>query len=227
MNYDLYDAGGKYIGAALRFLGLLALAGILMLCSHSAFAERIVLAPGGLTLNPDTAQFEFVASQRGLSTNDSWVTVALPNSLLGLELEVERQEQAGHPRHTLSLAYSLFGNLFSDIAPAISVGVRDILDNGRDGRAFYAAATKKFDVSESIGKYLRNWQLDAGYGSSHIGGGYVGVSGKFAMGFTGTAEFAARRWNLSVKVPVIRNLNAEAMSLDGDIFYGANYTVHQ
>ena len=225
MNYSLSGSDQKRSGAALRYFGLFALACIFMMISHSAHAERIVLAPGGLTLNPDTAQAEFVVSQRGLGTNDSWVTVGLPNSLLGMELEVERQEQAGHPRHTISLAYSLFGNLFSDIAPAISVGVRDILDNGRDGRAFYAAATKKFVVSESLEKYLRNWQLDAGYGSSHIGGGYVGISGKFAMGFTGSAEYVARRWNLSVKVPVISNLSAEVMSLDGDIFYGANFTL--
>lgn len=190
-----------------------------------AMADRNVLAPRGLIAEPSSLRLEYAALSAGGRTHLGWLTVGWPDEGLGLELEAERFEQGGRRRETLSAQYSLTGNVFSDLAPAVSIGVRDLLNRGRERRAFFLAATKTFGLSRTQERLLREWKLHVGYGSSRLNGPYVGIQGRFTLGFTVHAEYVARRVNGSVAWPVGRYLNLNAYSLDGDLFYGATFTV--
>lgn len=190
-----------------------------------ARADRNVLAPSAFIVVPNTAKIEYATTFDRPHGNIGWVGVGLPDSLNGAELEFERFELGGKRRSTFSAQYSFTGNALSDIAPAISVGLRDALNQGREGRAFFAAASKTFKLSQQQERILRNWRLDLGVGTSHLGGAYVGVEGRFALGFTVNAEYLARRFNASIAFPVLRNLRLKAYSLNGEAFYGASFTV--
>lgn len=193
----------------------------MMLVSPAARAERIVLAPGGFVLNPGTATVEYV--RQGSQPHDylGWVTIGVPQQDLGLELEVERLELGGWRRTAVSAQYSLTGNALSDIAPAISVGVRDLGNSGREGRAFYGSLVKTFGMSRAQERVLRDWKLHLGVGTSHLDGVYAGVEGRLAIGVNAAVEYARRKWNASATVPVGKHFSVKAYSLDGTFFYGA------
>jgi|GEM_PF-1642709 hypothetical protein len=197
----------------------------LLIIAPRCLAERIVLAPGGLTVPPGKSQIEFLAASRTLSENYEWVTVGLPDSLMDIEMELERQEFPGGKHHTISLQYSLFGNLFSDMAPAISLGVRDLLDEGSEGRAFYIVGTKTFRPQGSVGDVISKWHLHIGYGTSHIGGAYIGADAYLPYGLVGSTEYVARRLNTSLSLPVFKYVNVEGAILNGEVFYGASISI--
>lgn len=216
------------LGTSSRFIMSIltgTLLAALLILSTICSAERIVLAPGGMTVPPGKAKVEFLAASRTLSENYEWVTVGLPDSLLGIEMELERQEFPGGKHHTVSLQYSLFGNLFSDMAPAVSLGIRDLLDEGSEGRAFYIVGTKTFRPEGAMGNFVSKWRLDIGYGTSHIGGAYIGADAFLPFGLVGSTEYVARRLNTSLSLPVFKYVNVEGAILNGEVLYGASVSI--
>jgi hypothetical protein len=188
----------------------------------SARADRNVLAPRGLVASPGLLRLEYLTHRSDSRSSLGWATFGLPIEDLGLEMEFERLDLSRRKRETVSLQYTLTGNAFSDIAPAVSVGVRDSLNRGREGRAFYLSMTKTFGLSLAQDRILRDLKAHAGYGSRRLGGLWIGVQGKFRPGFTVHAEYLARRLNASVSWPVSGPLELRAYSLDGNLFYGAS-----
>lgn len=193
--------------------------------SVSARADRNVLAPRGLIAVPNSAQIEFVASAANGHSNLGWLTVGLPIPDVNLELEAAHFELGGKRNETFSLQYSPLGNLLSREAPVVSVGIRDVLRRGPEGQALFVAATKTLGLSQRQERVLRDWKLHLGVGSSRLGGPFIGVQGRFAMGFTVSAEYAARRFNASIAWPVGRRLLLKASVLNGETFYGASFVV--
>ncbi len=191
----------------------------------SARADRLVLAPRALITVPDSAKIEFAANFAHPSGNIGWLSVGLPDSLNGFEIEAERFELGGRRRETGSIQYSFTGNAFTDLAPALAVGIRDVANRGREGRALFAAATKSIRLSQRQESLVRELKLDAGYGTSHMGGPYIGIQGRFPLGFTASAEYLARRFNASIALTVIKHLDLKAYMLNGHAFYGASFLI--
>jgi hypothetical protein len=215
---------GGTIPAFARSCRAVAAVGLLVY-ALPAGADRNVLAPRGLIAVPDSLKLEYAFQASNHRSNLGWLTVGMPSQLYGLELEVERSEPGGRGRETFSLQYSLTGNAFSDLAPSISVGLRDVLRRGRDGQALFLAATKTLGLSQQQERLLRDWKLHVGYGSSRLGGPFIGMQGRFSFGPTANVEYAARRFNSSVALPVSKYLNLKAYTLDGDLFYGASFVL--
>jgi hypothetical protein len=183
-------------------------------------ADRIVLAPKGAIRGPAEVSGDLAISGENSRNYVGWLGGGLPGDI-GLEIEAERSELGGVRRETLSAQYLVIPEgLTNNIAPTISVGIRDILNRGREGRAFFAAATKTLGLNKKQESVVKDWKLHGGYGSGGLGGLYVGLEGRFALGFTATAEYVARRINASLAVPIGRYLSLKAYSFDGDAFYG-------
>jgi hypothetical protein len=212
-------AGGTFCILARSFMALGA-AGLLV-SGAAARADRNVLAPRGLIAVPNSLGLEYAAMGSNHRNNLEWLTVGMPGQLHGLELEAERFELGGRRQETMSVQYSLTGNAFSDLAPSVSVGVRDLLRRGMEGQALFFAATKTFRLSERQEHVLRDWKLHVGYGTSRLDGVFIGVQGRFTFGFTANAEYVARRFNASLAFPVTKYFNLKAYTLDRDVFYGA------
>lgn len=204
-----------------RVVGCLAVL-LPALSGANARADRNVLAPRGLVASPGLLRLEYLIRESDSRSSLGWATFGLPVEDLGLEVELERFDLNRRARETVSLQYTLTGNAFSDIAPAVSVGVRDSLNRGREGRAFYLSMTKTFGLSLAQDRILRDLKAHAGYGTRRLGGLWIGVQGKFRPGFTVHAEYLAHRLNASVSWPVSGPLEMRAYSLDGNLFYGAS-----
>lgn len=199
---------------------------ILSLCGRVA-ADRIVLAPGGLILNPGSARTEYAWEASDSRNTISWFNLGPISPSLPVELEAERISIGGRTRGTFSAQYSFTGNALLDIAPTLSVGMRDVLNQGRERQALFLAVTKSFGLSQGQESYIREIKAHAGYGTSRLAGPFVGLEGRFTLGFNASAEYVARRFNFEIGVPVARVFRMRAYTLNGDVFYGASLTIRR
>jgi hypothetical protein len=197
----------------------------LLFASAGAKADRNILSPSGLIALPSSIKFEAAVLGSNSHSNLDWITIGLPDQLLGWELEAERVERPGFRSHTFSAQYSLTGNAFSDLAPSVSVGIRDVLRQGPEGQALFVAMTKTFGLSRAQERILRDYKVHAGYGTSRLDGPFIGIQGRFVLGFTANAEYVSHKFNASVAFPIVKHLNLKAYSLNGDFFYGASFII--
>jgi hypothetical protein len=202
-----------------RFNLALSIAAVCALASPSR-ATRIVLAPGGLVANPSSVAVEYAGRATAARDWLGWVRIGVPQSDLGVEVELERYELRGERGTSLSAQYSITGNAFSDIAPAISVGVRDLLDEGREHRAIYLAMTKTIGLSRNQERLAQNVKLHLGVGDSRLDGVFGGLTVRLTCGPEVGAEYVRRTANASVAVRVMRYGDVRVYTLDGHMFLG-------
>lgn len=199
---------------------LLALAGV----PRSVAADRLILAPTGSIVHPGDLKAEHLFGADGGYVG--WLNVGLPMQDMGVEVQAEWSRLGRETRETFGAQYSVISEGFTnDLAPSISVGVRDLPNRGPDGRAFFLALTKTFGLSVTQERVLRNWKLSLGVGSHRMGGLYAGIQGKFRPGFAAQAEYAYRRWSAAVSWPLLGPLAARASAIGGTAFYGVVLTV--
>lgn len=189
----------------------------------SASADRIVLAPRGTIQQAGAVLGELAVQGSHTQNTLGFVDLGIPGNDLGLELEVERDDLWRTTRETFSLQYLVIPEgLTNNIGPAISVGARDILNRGREGRAFFLAGTKSFPLSRNQERLVRDLKLHGGYGTSHLDGPFVGAEARLTMGFRIMAEYAARRPDFELALPAGKHVTLRAYTLDGSAFYGAS-----
>ncbi len=150
----------------------------------------------------------------------------MPKEDLGLELESEWLWVGKEARNTFHLQYTLTGNGVADFAPALSVGIRDILRSGRELQGGFAAATKNIGVPLAVERTLRNLKVHAGYGSSAMGGLFGGAEAR-VLGVWLGVDYLARRVNAAVAVPLFSNLALRAYTLNGSEYFGVSFSVRR
>jgi hypothetical protein len=202
---------------------LFLLAGLFTLRGQ-AKADRVVLMPAGSVLAANSFQMEYEVSPYRQYGNLTWLQYSLPQ---GIELELQRYDLEPDPRalYSFNVQYPLFydiGNL-----PAVSVGVRDLLGTGNEHRSFYVAATRTFALSDRQMHVLREFHLSAGFGTERMNGLFIGLQARLTLGLRINAEIYRQRPNVSIALPLVRNLQARASSLDGNIFYGLAFTARR
>lgn len=195
---------------------------LLLLLAGRARADRVLLAPDGNTLGPQDFKAEFAISPHKGEENLSWVQFGLKQ---GAELELQRFDLATdtEPRMSLSAQYPLFTD-FGPL-PALSIGVRDLLGTGVEHRSFYVAADKSLLFSDRRLRWLRELRFNVGAGTERLGGLFAGAQIRFAPGLSLYTEVYRHRLNLCAALPLARNLQVRAYSLDGAVFYGLTYTL--
>jgi hypothetical protein len=192
---------------------------LLLLTAAAADADRLVLTPRGFITTPGTLRAEYFTAQKG-GRNFGFLSTGLPLGPTVLELEAERADIGNTVRETLHAQYSITGNAFADLAPVVSVGVRDIMNRGRERRAYFVAMSKTIGLSVGQERFVKDLKVHLGLGSSRLEGVFGGVQMRLPFNLEARGEYAARRWNGSVSLPILRNLHARAYTLDGTFFYG-------
>lgn len=195
---------------------------LMLLGSAMARADRIVLAPEGGTLAPDGFKLEFAISPYLHEENRSWIQLSTPQSI---ELEANRVDLFGdrRDRYSLNVQYPVISDLGT--TPSISLGVRDLLGSGTEHRSFYLVVGKTLALSRRQRRLVTDLRISAGVGTERFNGLFFGVQARFKAGFSLSAEIFRNRPNVSLGLPLVRNLQAKAYSLDGDVFYGLTYTL--
>ena len=205
-----------------RFLGTILLLLALLISNAAAKADRIVLGPDGSALDPKGIKAEFAVTPYRSEQNISWLQYALPQ---GIEIQTQFINIANDKRtlHALDVQYPIlaeFGPL-----PALSVGVRDLLGTGSEHHGLYAALGKSFILSKDQLKFAHDFRVTLGYGTERLDGVFVGFHSYLKAGVFVDAELYRRHPNVSIALPLVRNMKARAYSLDGNIFYGLSYTL--
>lgn len=196
---------------------------LLSLLAIPSRADRIILAPRGSILTPGLIRGEFAIHESGRPDNIEWVNFGIPGDDLGLELEVERDDLFNQTRETFSLQYLMISEgLTNNIAPSLSLGARDLLNRGREGLAFFVAATKTIGLSRKQEQIVRDVKLHAGVGTHRLEGPFIGGEIRLTAGFRIIAEYAARKVNAELAIPVGKRINLRAYTLDGSGYFGAS-----
>ncbi|HLJ56339.1 MAG TPA: YjbH domain-containing protein [Chthonomonadaceae bacterium] len=188
-------------------------------------ADRTVLAPTGDTLSPGTYRAEFALDPEGRVQDRVWLQYSTPQ---GIELETERYDLTNERKkgYALNIQYPLTYSLTNTI-PAVSLGVRDLTGTGNEHGAFYAAATRNISLSERQHRLVDSLKLDAGIGSGRIGGLFAGLQMRLNNGLRIQAEIYRRQPNVSVAMPLTRQLDVRAYSLDSHFYYGLSYSIRR
>jgi len=187
---------------------------------HSARADRIVLSPDGNALAANSVRGEFEITPYRQNGTLGWLQFSTPH---GIELEVERTDLLPDPktRYGIDVQYPLIYDIGA--YPALSVGVRDLLGTGTYHKSIYVATTKAFALSDRQLKLLRDIRVSGGVGTGRMDGLFIGIQTRLTLGMSVYAEMYRLRPNVSVALPLARNLQARATSLDGTIFYGLSF----
>jgi len=186
------------------------------------YADRTVLAPNGDTLAPDHYKTEVALSPSRNLSNLIWMQYSTPQ---GIEMETERLDlnTSRKKGYAFNVQYPLFYDLGA--YPSVAVGVRDLLGTGEEHGAFYLSASKSLPLSQKQARFLREFRWSGGVGTGRLGGLFVGLEARFTAGVTVHAELYRRRPNIEIVLPLARNVQARAYSLDGNLFYGVSFSV--
>ncbi len=182
----------------------------------------MVLGPSAETLSPNAARAEFLLTNRPQNANRIWLNYA---SASGIELEAERidLQSETHKRYAFNIEYPLLPDFGA--APAISVGIRDLTGTGTEHGALYGAVTHSFPLPEHIYRLVRSFKLSGGIGTGRIGGPFLGMEARLGTDLGVHAEIYRHRPNLGLSLRLARNVQANAFSLDGTVYYGVSFSL--
>ena len=197
-----------------------------VLAMSGALADRIVLAPKAKTLPAGAWVAEWAAASVSGDRQIGWLALGVPKEDLGVELEYEEMRTPFKTVGAFSAQYSLIGEAFTNfMAPAISVGIRDIGNTGRQGRAYYVALSRTIGFSEIQEQLLGSLRVHAGVGSNRLGGAYLGADISLPIGLNVAAEVVNRRLDVRARWHLVGPVSVEALSLDGQGYAGLAISV--
>ena len=187
-----------------------------------AQADRVILSPDGNLLSPDSVKIEYLIAPNRRNESLGFVQYASPD---GIELEFNRVDFARDTknRHSLNVAYPFLTDLGA--TPAVALGVRDLTGTGLERFAFYIAAGKSVPLSDRQARWLKELRWSAGIGTGYFHAPFAGAQIRLRSGLRIAAEWWRNRPNVSLSLPVTKEWNVRAYSLNGDVFYGVTYTL--
>jgi hypothetical protein len=208
-----------------RFVSRLTVASVLtggLLAAGMAKADRVIFTPEGAPLPPDSVKLEYLIKPERRNSSFAWAQYSSPE---GIELEFNRVDRASDPknRYSFNIQYPMLQDLGA--TPALSLGVRDLMQTGQERLSFYFSIGKSVPLSDRQAKWVQDLRWNLGAGTGYFNGGFLGIQVKFRSGITLAAELMRYRPNVSLSLPLVRNLQAKAYSLNGDIFYGLTYSL--
>jgi aminotransferase len=185
-------------------------------------ADRVVFSPDASPLPPDSYKLDYWIKPERRNSSFAWAQYSTPE---GMELEFNRVDLAfdRRNRYAFNVQYPMLQDLGA--TPALSVGVRDLTQTGVERTSFYFSVGKTVPLSDRQARLVRELRWSLGAGTGHFNGAFMGVQLKFRSGLTLAAELMRYRPNIALGLPLVRNLQARAYSLNGDIFYGLTYTL--
>ena len=210
----------RYGAAQPLALGISLLGGCLL--AGVARADRVVLGPSAETLTPDTGRVQYLLGTDPAEANRLWLSYSSP---AGIELELERDDL--HTERKKLYSFNIEYPILPDFgaAPAISVGVRDLTGTGIEHGGLYGVVTHSFPLSERVYKVMRSFKASAGVGTGSIGGPFAGFEARFGTDLGLHAEVYRHRPNVGLSLRLARNVQANAVTLDGSFYYGLSYSL--
>jgi len=179
---------------------------LVLLLVRGAHADRLVNIPTGTKIHKRTVKLELMSKLGGGPNRRYYFGVPL-GEVFDAQLVLDHDQRGRNDRLSVDASYNAFVPI-PDLAPGVSIGIRDLMNQTHDGRAAYLAITNKYSQD---GLYNMNTPAEVtwGLGTGGIRGGFFGVSLPFADqlrliaehdSFRLTAGFDVRPWrDLSIR----------------------------
>jgi hypothetical protein len=197
-----------------------ALLTLLLLFSVSAaYADREIFIPIGNKVPMGSARLEYFDFPAGNNRYDAFAAFGLTKSI---EAEFQLDQFSSNATlGTFSTSYTFF-NPIVDAVPAISVGVRDIMDKTSTGRFAYFAGTYRKSVPGAEGADISEFNFGLGIGRKVLpfGGMVLPINPAMRLllehdGVHGTA---------GVEFRPVRNFGIRFMATQRETFWSVRYS---
>jgi hypothetical protein len=222
MNRVRRTLGGTPFETGIFNARICSVIGLICLSASPIKADRVVLSPDGNLLSPDSVKLEYLIAPNRRNESLAFMQYASPD---GIELEFSRADFARDTknRYSFNVQYPFLSDLGA--TPAISFGVRDLTGTGLERLAFYIAAGKSVPLSDRQARFVKELRWSAGIGTGYFHAPFAGVQVRLRSGLRIAAEWWRNRPNVSLSLPLAKEWNVRAYSLNGDVFYGVTYTL--
>jgi len=177
-------------------------------------ADRLIMAPTGSILPP--AHFKI---EGALRPSEGRPSIVWANAGIG---QVELQAvffDNGMGDTDASIGAELQVLPETLLTPAVGFGIRDIADNGPQGRAEYLAVTKS--ISTQGIPWVHDVKLHGGFGVEGIDGFFAGAEVGLPFDLSLAVEHDSHQFNVAGSWSPVRNLELKVYSLNADAYFGA------
>ena len=182
--------------------------------SGGAWADRLILAPKGEILPPGQFKIEGMLKPSGERPGVFWVNAGVGQ----IELEGMLYDNGtGKMKGSIGAEVQLLPETL--LTPAVGVGIRDIADNGLQGRAEYLAVTKSIPT-EGLKGLVYDVKLHVGVGLEGIDGFFAGAEAGLPYNLWLAAEHDSHGLNIAGGWSPTRNLQLRVSGLNGDAYLG-------
>ena len=183
----------------------------------SAFADRVIDVPIGRSLAMGTFQYSDLEAMNQIGARDRYIAYV---PITGVEVayrERSRPAESGHA--TFDLAYNLIAPVAA-LAPGVSFGVLDALNQTLDGRRTYVAVT--FRELLDVGEKGSNGEVTMGVQFGSLNTGFVGASIPLSSNFRLLSEHNGARISAGFELAIARTVKARVVTQDGTLLLGLN-----
>lgn len=196
----------------------LVLAGALALSAGPVAADRVLMAPAGRVLDTASVKAEGLASTSDVNDNLLWLQAGTPT----LELQALRDSpEQGSTEWGFGVQAELIPG--TSFIPGVSVGIRDVGDDTRQGRAFYGAVGIPLPVKYVPIPGVEALTVNLGVGTDSINGVFGSLEMDTNWNVRLLVEHDSHNLNLGAEIPLGEMAGLRAVSLGGDFFVGLRF----
>ncbi len=197
---------------------LSALLGLLVGISCLAQADRSILAPSGRSVGTG-AKAEILRTDTHGGTTMTFLQAGLPN---GLELEVMRDDRPNNRKNAVSAQFTILPD--TGYTPSAVVGVRDITNETRRGRGYYAASSYQLPMLPE-NPFVHDITVFAGLGIDGIDGLFGGLELNLIRNLRARVEYDSRDFNAMLQMSPLKGLYLGVGVIGDRLHYGASMTL--
>jgi len=182
-----------------------------------AFADKVIDVPTGRSLPKGTFQFYDMEATNQNGARDRYLAYA---PIMGLEFGLRQRMRPNESGETtFDFAYNFLSPV-SSVAPGISVGMLDVLDQTIDGQRTYLAIT--FRELLQVGERGANGEVTMGVQFGQLNTGFVGVSLPLSQNFRLLTEHNGNRISTGFELEMAKGIKARVVTQEGTLLMGLN-----
>ncbi len=197
---------------------LSAFLGLLVGISCLAQADRSILAPSGRSIGTG-AKAEILRTDTYGGATMTFIHVGLPN---GLELEAMRDDRPNNRKNALSAQFTILPD--TGFTPSAVVGLRDVTNETKRGRALYAASSYQLPMLPD-NPFIHDITVFGGVGFDGIDGLFGGLEMNLIRGLRARVEYDSRDFNAMIQASPLKGLYLGVGVIGDRLHYGASMTL--
>ncbi len=186
----------------------------------TASADRLFLLPVGKHIPFGSARLEHTFDGSDSRTNQSWLGFGVTNIF---DMAISYEEFSGRNRvGSVDFAYN-YTTPITDFGPGLSVGVRDALNETRDGRYYYIAMTKYVGLQGELNQDVP-LEFTVGYAAGSRNGLFGGATVPLTYFFRFVTEFTKDGVTSGLEARPFRDFSVKWMHREQQSLWSLGWT---